>query len=196
VKPADNMQFYKIAGITADYTQLCLEPIEEGEVGMSFIYKCSGSEANFLEYGKEGTKSSTDAPGNLRNFLTTSASAPVGYYFLQDGQWVKVTDSNNRPRIGNYSGIMRPLTDKSAKQLTIYDVWTGVTMPIVGVTEEEIAKNEEGNEHVSSDVTAINDNIVEKEVNGVWYGLDGRKLDKQPVRKGIYILNGRKIVVK
>ena len=32
---------------------------------------------------------------------------------------------------------------------------------------------------------------------GVWYTLDGRKLDAaMPDRKGIYIINGRKVVVR
>jgi hypothetical protein len=29
-----------------------------------------------------------------------------------------------------------------------------------------------------------------------WYGLDGRKLDKQPTKKGLYIYNGKKHVIK
>ena len=29
-----------------------------------------------------------------------------------------------------------------------------------------------------------------------WYTLDGLKLDKAPTRKGLYIHNGRKVVVK
>ena len=29
-----------------------------------------------------------------------------------------------------------------------------------------------------------------------WFTLDGRKLDKQPTQKGVYINNGRKIVIK
>ena len=29
-----------------------------------------------------------------------------------------------------------------------------------------------------------------------WYSLDGRKLDKQPTKKGLYIHNGRKVVIK
>ena len=29
-----------------------------------------------------------------------------------------------------------------------------------------------------------------------WYSLEGRKLDKAPTRKGLYIVNGRKVVVK
>ena len=32
--------------------------------------------------------------------------------------------------------------------------------------------------------------------NDVWYTLDGRKLDKQPTAKGVYINGGRKVVVK
>ena len=29
-----------------------------------------------------------------------------------------------------------------------------------------------------------------------WYDLSGRKLDKQPTQKGIYIANGKKVVIK
>lgn len=32
--------------------------------------------------------------------------------------------------------------------------------------------------------------------NGNWYDLNGRKLDKMPTKKGVYIMNGRKVVVK
>ena len=30
---------------------------------------------------------------------------------------------------------------------------------------------------------------------GAWYTLDGRKLDKKPTRKGLYIYGGRKVVI-
>ena len=33
-------------------------------------------------------------------------------------------------------------------------------------------------------------------LEGEWYTLDGVKLDKQPSKKGLYISNGRKIVIK
>ena len=33
-------------------------------------------------------------------------------------------------------------------------------------------------------------------VNGTWYDLNGRKLDAVPTKKGVYILNGKKVVVK
>ena len=32
--------------------------------------------------------------------------------------------------------------------------------------------------------------------SGAWYGIDGRKLDKQPTKKGLYIYNGKKHVIK
>ena len=31
---------------------------------------------------------------------------------------------------------------------------------------------------------------------GAWYTLDGRKLDTKPTQKGMYIHNGKKVVVK
>jgi hypothetical protein len=37
----------------------------------------------------------------------------------------------------------------------------------------------------------VNDNE-----NGEWYDLNGRKLNGKPAQKGIYIKNGKKIVVK
>jgi hypothetical protein len=45
-----------------------------------------------------------------------------------------------------------------------------------------------------SDATRLNkkENIT----NNNWYTLDGRKMDKQPTAKGVYIHNGRKEVVK
>ena len=30
----------------------------------------------------------------------------------------------------------------------------------------------------------------------VWYSLDGRRLNTMPTRKGIYIMNGRKMIIK
>ena len=53
-------------------------------------------------------------------------------------------------------------------------------------------------------ITLVFDDLTEvKEVKGVkevtegdWYDLNGRKLDKMPTKKGVYILNGRKVVVK
>jgi hypothetical protein len=31
---------------------------------------------------------------------------------------------------------------------------------------------------------------------GVWHTLDGRRLLKEPTKKGVYILNGKKTIIK
>ena len=41
-----------------------------------------------------------------------------------------------------------------------------------------------------------NGRIEELKWAGAWYSLDGRKLDKQPTKKGLYIYNGKKTVIK
>ena len=45
-----------------------------------------------------------------------------------------------------------------------------------------------------SDATRLNDN--DENTNDAWYDLNGRKLDKKPVTKGLYIHNGKKVVIK
>ncbi|MBR2103459.1 MAG: hypothetical protein IJ928_12040 [Prevotella sp.] len=38
--------------------------------------------------------------------------------------------------------------------------------------------------------------LLENDINEAWYSLDGCRLNGQPKAKGIYIHNGRKVVVK
>ena len=46
------------------------------------------------------------------------------------------------------------------------------------------------------DTTGIIVPNAEDENGSGWYSLDGRKLQKRPVQKGIYISNGKKVVIK
>ena len=46
------------------------------------------------------------------------------------------------------------------------------------------------------DATAIRANIREIAGGDQWYTLDGRKLQSKPTLKGLYILNGKKTVVR
>ena len=49
---------------------------------------------------------------------------------------------------------------------------------------------------VFDDATKIANTNLTNITNGNWYDLNGRKLDKMPTKKGVYIMNGRKVVVK
>lgn len=47
------------------------------------------------------------------------------------------------------------------------------------------------------EITGIsNVKSTKNEGDGSWYTVDGRKLDKQPTTKGVYVNNGRKVVIK
>ena len=49
---------------------------------------------------------------------------------------------------------------------------------------------------VFDDATKIANTNLTNLTNGDWYDLNGRKLDKMPTKKGVYLFNGRKVVVK
>ena len=53
-----------------------------------------------------------------------------------------------------------------------------------------------GDEETTGVVELKNGRIEELKSAGAWYSIDGVKLDKKPTRKGLYIFNGKKIVIK
>ena len=46
------------------------------------------------------------------------------------------------------------------------------------------------------EATGIRSIDNERATNGDWYTIDGVKLNGKPTEKGVYIVNGRKVVVK
>ena len=98
-----------------------------------------------------------------------SNSITAGYsYALFDGEFLKIDDSTlDIPAHRCVLTIDEPL---SAPRLSIVDG----TQTGIGHTE-------------TTEIT---------ERAGAWYSLDGRKLDKQPTAKGLYIYKGKKVVIK
>ena len=138
VNPVPDVQYFQIAAITSDYKNLCLEPIGVTEPGVPFIYRSASSSLSLPEFG-EAVSKTTDAPGNLRGFFKTSVRVPIGYYVLTEGKWSKLAEGSERPRMKNFSAIIRPLNDKQSQPIPVVDSWAGATMPIEGITDEEIA---------------------------------------------------------
>ena len=183
VTPSPHVKFYQIAAITEDSKKLCLEEITETEPGIAFIYKADEANACLLEYG-EAVTTTTDAPGNLRGFLTSSARVPYGYYILTDGVWQKLQEGAERPRIGNNNAIMRPLNDKNSKPIPVVSSWAGETMPIEGVTEEEIAAG----------ITLPQGTMEGSEY--YYFTLGGQRIEGGQPRPGIYLKVGNGIITK
>ena len=177
VRASETLECYKIVGINADYTQLCLEEIDETEAGVPFIYRSSDTEALFLEYGDAVTMTQ-NGPGNLRGYLIASARMPLNYYFVNDGAFEKIT-SANRTKVKNYDGYMRPFTDLNSEAIPVLTDWTGETMAISGVTEEEKVKNNQ--------LTGINTVVDNRMFADGVYTLDGRSMQRESLRPGLYI---------
>ena len=184
VAPVEGVTFYQIAAITSDYQTLCLEPAQTPQAGTPFLYVSTLTETTFLEQG-EAVTTTTDGPGNLRGFLkmlSSTTRVPKGYYVLTDGKWQKVGDT--RPYMQNFTGIIRPFNDKSSKPVPVVSTWTGLTMPIEGVTQEEIEAG------IDSAVSSADN--TQQQV----YDLQGRKVDQPNQSKGIYIINHKKLIVR
>lgn len=45
-------------------------------------------------------------------------------------------------------------------------------------------------------IIQLTNDEVKEALNDVWYSIDGQKLNKKPIRKGIYIKNGKKLILK
>jgi len=177
VRASETLECYKIVGINAAYTQLCLEEIDETEAGVPFIYRSSDTEALFLEYG-DAVAMTQNGPGNLRGYLIASARMPLNYYFVNDGAFEKIT-SANRTKVKNYDGYMRPFTDLNSEAIPVLTDWTGETMAISGVTEEEKVKNNQ--------LTGINTVVDNRMFADGVYTLDGRSMQRESLRPGLYI---------
>lgn len=184
VRASATLKCYKIVGINADYTQLCLEEINETEAGVPFIYRSSEAEAQFLEYG-DAVTITLNGPGNLRGYLIATARMPLNNYYVNNGAFEKIT-SANRDRVKNYDAYMRPFTDTNSEYIPVLTDWTGVTMPISGVTDEEKEKNNQLTKiNIISDTHMFADGI---------YTLDGRNVQRERMKPGLYIkvIGGRK----
>ena len=187
VAPSPHVTFYKIVAITADFGSLCLEPVSETEAGVPFLYVAEQPGSVLLEYGDAVTKT-TDGPGNLRGFLATSSvtRVPVGYYVLTEGTWQKVTNTADRPRVGNNTAIMRPFTDRMSKPLQVVNQWEGPTVAIEGITDEEKALMTDGINTVTASGNSKADDAI--------YDLQGRKVSHAKQTKGVYIRNKKKFM--
>ena len=88
--------------------------------------------------------------------------------------------------VGAYRWIMRVeskwgSTPAYARKMHFYD---GGSTP-TGISPAEIA-----------DCNATLSKREMAEMAGAWYTLDGRKLDTKPTAKGVYVVNGKKFVIK
>ena len=119
-------------------------------------------------------------------------------------------NSNNRVRfIGTYNTILFNDNNKDGVLLLgndskLHYVKAGAGLVcmrdyfLVGSDEKDQARQlSTFNIDFDDEATAIASvQAVKHAVSDTWHTLDGRRLQKQPTQRGIYISNGRKIIIK
>ena len=177
------------------YTALLISRSEAGTDAVSAEYAAEGvvpddgydtttglaisASTGWSYYGNAGSTAFTDEGETKYIFPFGTANATEQSYILKDGRFVMVDDKSN--------GV------------AAHRCW-------LNVSKEALAQS--GNSHarsldiiVDDETTAIESEKVT--VNSekfaaatVWYTIDGRRLTKAPIRKGIYVNNGNKVIIK
>ena len=108
--------------------------------------------------------------------FTDADMAAADYYVCNGKQFVKVRGAGT---LGANKAYLKFVTDQQQSAPQYINIVMGGDLG-------------EG----TTGINNVNDNLnVNDNENGEWYDLNGRKLNGKPAQKGIYIKNGRKVVV-
>lgn len=139
------------------------------EAGVPYLVWSEKDVKGFELTGREIKADKWSTPGTTFDFVGVYAETDVnaGDYFIKGGQFVKATTNN---KVLPFRSYLQLKEGQTARSLTF----------VVG--------NEE--------VTAIEGLSVERNYsNDAIYNLNGQKL-QQPTKRGLYIINGKKVMVK
>ena len=123
---------------------------------------------NVTLYGNSGDEAY--ASGSSNNIFAISDLSDIQSYVLLDGQFVLVDYDEGISAHRCWLNVTKSTTN-GARMLSI---------------------------DTDSESTGIETTNFTNSANssGAWYGIDGRKLDGKPTKKGLYIYNGKKQVIK
>ena len=168
----------------------------------AFITNKSGIEKASLHYlvGDDGEWQKVDMTGNGNRWYcrVPASKFPKGktvFYYIE-------ATSNNgktvtKPFTANYGGYYDFTPDKTVEYKA--DDYDFSTEPIAKEKITFLLDTQWLTEDKSTDTpSGISEITASKPaaISNVWYTLEGLRLDKAPTAKGIYIQNGRKVVIK
>ena len=181
--------------------------LRKAESDASFTYPFYDLNSNFREDWNTGT---TRAAAAAKARSTMTVSAVVEGFEVEDGD-VLIAYSNGEECgsvIVNSPLGRRTLATKGTQELSIVNylsiaadkpekLWFAIERDgeIVASTGEVMTYKANAVIGSPDQPTAIN--FVKAEyADGQWYSISGMKLQKRPTKSGVYIFNGRKVVVK
>ena len=154
--------------------------------GTPFIIKWDGDgSSNLVSPVFTGVTISNTAPAD--DVISTDGNVQ----FLGTYGPVKL-DGNNKSNLylGAANKLYWPSSDKNINAFRAYFQLSD------GVDAREFVLNFGEDENTTGVVEVENGKLKVESSAGAWYTLDGRKLDGKPTKKGLYIVNGRKVVIK
>lgn len=181
--------------------------------------RCDGNQLTTLDLSKNTALKNLFCWDNQLTSLDVSMNTELTMLYCNGNQLTSLDLSKNtalkhlycyknKIRGDQMTALVNSLPDRSAESeqgsLCIYNNETSdgnmITTSQVAVATAKNRKVQkyEGNEWVdyAGEETAVNAVTADTAADGVWYTLDGRKLNSRPHKKGLYIHNGRRIVVK
>jgi hypothetical protein len=108
----------------------------------------------------------------------------------------KMTDSEMQ---SNFLTLGRPKTDQTYDNLGFYLFHPkNHILPsyVAWIAVSDVPHNALAMEFDDSETTGMDLTPTLSQGEGVWYTLDGRKFEGKPTAKGLYIVNGRKVVIR
>jgi hypothetical protein len=107
-----------------------------------------------------------------------------------------MTDSEMK---SNFLTLGRPKTEQTYDHLGFYLYHpTNHILPsyVAWIAVSDVPHNALAMEFDESETTSLDLTPTLSQGEGVWYTLDGRKFEGKPTAKGLYIVNGRKVVIR
>ena len=163
------MKIYRVAGILADSTRLCIEEVTQAEAGIPYIYYTQEKQVTYYTTGDSISIPVRADQNNLYGFFRVYSKSPAGSYLLNEqGVWERFID---RQTVSDYTAVIRKV-----EGMPILESWEGETMPIIGANDElrtlgiSTAKRAEGDSR--------------------YYTIDGRRTQK--TARGLVIKQDRK----
>ena len=125
----EGMKLYRVAGLLADSTHLCIEEVTQAEAGIPYIYYTREKQVTYYTTGDSISIPVRADQNNLYGFFRVYSKTPAGSYLLNDqGVWERFID---RQAVSDYTAVVRKVDG-----MPILESWEGETMPIVGANDE------------------------------------------------------------
>ena len=180
-------------GFDSSTGTLTLDFVEAGEIdaGVAYIVKWETTGDPIVNPVFKGVTITTDTPADQKTTSQDEKVSFVGTYdqktytdedksvlFLGDGNTLYYPSGSNPTTIGACRAYFQ------LNGITASESSSGVRAFALNFGDDTT-----GIENVQSSMLNV-------QSNNVWYGLDGRKLEIKPTRKGLYIHNGAVVVIK